>query len=52
MFKGCEMVEKNLCAGCTGLAEKDWVGKFKCPIYHELKDRSGLELCKKILRGE
>ena len=36
MNNGCEMVEKNLCLGCVGLAEKDWAGKYKCPIYKQL----------------
>lgn len=33
----CEMVEKGLCLGCVGLAEKDWQGKYKCKYYQELK---------------
>ena len=36
MNNGCEMVEKNLCLGCVGLAEKDWAGKHNCPIYKQL----------------
>ena len=36
MNNGCEMVEKNLCLGCVGLSEKDWVGKYNCPIYKQL----------------
>lgn len=37
MNNGCEMVEKGLCLGCTGLAEKDWAGKYKCSHYYLLK---------------
>lgn len=37
MNSGCEMIEKGLCLGCTGLAEKDWVGKYKCSNYYMLK---------------
>ena len=33
----CEMVEKGLCVGCTGLAEKDWNGKENCEMYKKLK---------------
>lgn len=36
MNNNCEMIEKNLCLGCVGLAEKDWVGKYNCPIYKQL----------------
>ena len=37
-LKGCKMkfcvvLNKGLCTGCTGLAEKDWCGPFKCPEY-------------------
>lgn len=37
---GCEMVAKGLCLGCTGLAEKDWAGKYSCSVYKEIKRRS------------
>ena len=33
----CEMVLNNKCLGCVGLYERDWVGKYKCTIYQELK---------------
>ncbi len=38
MYNNCEMIEYNLCLGCTGLAEKDWIGKYKCKEYNKLKD--------------
>ena len=37
-MNNCEMVEKGLCTGCVGLAEKDWIGKEKCNTYKELKN--------------
>ena len=40
MKQSCEMVEKNLCLGCVGLAEEDWQGKYKCNYYKELKRRT------------
>lgn len=36
-MNNCEMIELNLCLGCTGLAEKDWQGKYKCKYYQQLK---------------
>ena len=33
----CEMIENNKCLGCTGLCEKDWLGKYYCNIYKKLK---------------
>lgn len=33
----CEMVLNNKCLGCVGLYEKDWIGKYKCTTYQELK---------------
>lgn len=36
----CEMVAKGLCLGCTGLVEYNWVGKYKCKIYNELRNSS------------
>ena len=33
----CEMVLNNKCLGCVGLAQKDWVGKYKCELYQKLK---------------
>ena len=48
-MNNCEMVEKGLCTGCVGLAEKDWIGKEKCNTYKELKNVKGIDLCKKIL---
>ena len=39
MNNGCEMVELNLCTGCVGLAEKDWIGKEHCKYYKEIKEK-------------
>lgn len=47
-MKGCELVNKNLCTGCVGLGEKDWIGKETCPTYKKY-NKSGLEICKEIL---
>ena len=33
----CEMVFNNMCLGCAGLGERDWVGKYQCKHYKELK---------------
>lgn len=33
----CEMIENNKCLGCVGLYEKDWLGKYQCKQYLELK---------------
>ena len=35
----CELIHFNLCLGCTGLAEKDWVGKYQCEHYKKWKKR-------------
>lgn len=48
-MNNCEMVEKGLCTGCVGLAEKDWVGKERCNTYKELRNIKGIDLCRKIL---
>ncbi len=48
-MKECEMIKRNLCTGCTGLAEKDWCGPEQCETYKNLKNKSGIELCKAIL---
>ena len=34
-MKECIVFKKNLCLGCTGLAEKDWAGAEKCPFYQK-----------------
>lgn len=47
-----ELIKKELCLGCVGLAEKDWVGAKQCNTYKEFNNISGLDLCKRILRGE
>lgn len=43
-MKECIVFKKNLCLGCTGLAEKDWQGAEKCPFYkkkqQEIKNES------------
>lgn len=33
----CEMLSNNLCLGCVGLYERDFIGKYKCKNYQELK---------------
>lgn len=48
-MKNCEIFEKGLCTGCTGLAELDWCGPKQCKYYERYKDKSGLEICKEIL---
>ena len=50
-MKQCEMVQKNLCLGCTGLAEDDWIGKEQCKEYQRLSKMSDLDVCKKIIEG-
>ena len=50
-MKDCEMVNKNLCTGCTGLAENDWIGKEQCKEYQRLKKMNGFDMCKKIIGG-
>jgi hypothetical protein len=47
-MKDCELISKNLCTGCTGLGEKDWIGKEKCSTYQKYS-KNGLQLCKEIL---
>ena len=49
-MKECNVFNKGLCTGCTGLAEKDWIGADKCPTYQKY-NVSGLDLCKKIIEG-
>lgn len=39
MINDCEMVEKNLCLGCVGLAENNWSGKYKCKNYQQLRQK-------------
>lgn len=51
-MKECSIFNKGLCLGCTGLAEKDWAGAESCSIYKKLNNMSGIEICKKILKGE
>jgi len=36
MNNDCEMIRLNLCMGCVGLAEKNWVGKQQCEYYKEI----------------
>lgn len=31
--ENCEVMLKGKCAGCVGLAEKDWIGKEQCKEY-------------------
>ena len=50
-MKSCEFVEKGLCLGCTGLAEKDWIGPEQCKEYQKLKNTKGIDLCKNIIEG-
>ena len=35
----CEMVSLNLCTGCVGLGEKDWIGKYQCAYYKKIKEK-------------
>ena len=51
-LKQCETFNKGLCLGCTGLGELDWIGATECEIYKKLQSFNGLELCKKILKGD
>lgn len=51
MLKDCEVINKNLCTGCTGLGEQDWIGKEACPTYKKYKNKSGLDICKEIIEG-
>jgi len=50
-MKECEVFNKKLCLGCTGLAEKDWCGAEQCEIYQKYHSITGIELCKKIIDG-
>ena len=38
----CEVMQKGLCLGCVGIAEKDWVGKYQCEFYKKNKTRAKL----------
>ena len=49
MLKDCEVINKNLCTGCTGVGEQDWIGKEACPTYKKYKNKSGLDICKEII---
>jgi hypothetical protein len=51
-MKQCEVFSKGQCLGCTGLAEAEWIGPEQCGTYKKLSGMSGLELCKRILKGE
>lgn len=35
----CEVMINGLCLGCTGLFEKDWVGKYQCEQYKKIKEK-------------
>ena len=50
-MKDCSVFRKGLCAGCVGLAERDWIGPEQCSTYKRLNNISGKELCKKIIEG-
>lgn len=41
----CEIMLKGLCLGCTGLVERDWIGKYQCEFYK--KKRSDIYASKK-----
>lgn len=45
----CEMVLNNKCLGCTGLAEKDWQGKYKCEQYQKLKRKQNYDYKNSII---
>lgn len=49
-MKECKVFKNSLCLGCPGLAEKDWCGPEQCKTYQ--KKSNGLDLCKRILKGE
>lgn len=51
-MKQCSVFNKNMCLGCTGLGEKEWAGPERCSIYKKYNKTNGLDLCKKILKGE
>ena len=51
-MKECSVFRKKLCLGCVGLAEQDWIGPEQCEIYKKLKNTSGLEIYRRILKGE
>ena len=51
-MKQCTVFNKGLCLGCFGLAEPQWMGPEQCSIYKKLNNTSGLDMCKKILKGE
>lgn len=51
-LKKCEMFDQGRCLGCVGLAEKDWIGAEQCEIFKKLSSIRGIDLCKKILKGE
>ena len=38
-MKECSAFNKKLCLGCTGLAEKDWIGPEQCEIYKAKKPK-------------
>lgn len=50
-MKQCSVFNKNMCLGCIGLAEPDWIGPEQCEIYKKLNNATGLEICKKIIEG-
>ena len=51
-MKECKVFKNGMCLGCVGLAEKDWIGPEQCEIFKKYNKVNGLELCKKILKGE
>lgn len=51
-MKQCSVFNKKLCLGCVGLAEPDWIGAEQCEIYKKLNNTTGLDICKRILKGE
>ena len=51
-MKQCSVFNKGLCLGCTGLGEKEWAGPEQCSIYKKLNNTAGIEICRRILKGE
>ncbi len=51
-MKECSVFNKKLCLGCAGLGEQDWTGAEQCEIYKKLRNTTGLDICKRILKGE
>ena len=49
LWKNVKFLIKDYVVGCTGLAEKDWIGAEQCSHYKKLEGKDGLKVCKEIL---